>query len=81
MSTMGYLRRQDFYYFYNCLTYPNRHPEILGRLLEELSKVDSTAVPSSNKPVDPRGDPRLWGRVYTNFGDYDKLKFNSDNVL
>lgn len=48
-----------------------REPEILQRLLDELSKANSTAVPPNNKQLDLRGDPKYWGRVYFNFGDFE----------
>ncbi|XP_073967236.1 arylsulfatase I [Choristoneura fumiferana] len=48
----------------------DKEPEVLQRLLEELDKVNRTAIPPNNKKDDLRGDPKYWGRVYTNFGDY-----------
>ncbi|KAL0839915.1 hypothetical protein ABMA28_016532 [Loxostege sticticalis] len=48
-----------------------QEPEILQRLLDELSKANSTAVPPNNKQLDLRGDPKYWGRVYFNFGDFE----------
>ncbi|XP_050679901.1 arylsulfatase I isoform X1 [Leptidea sinapis] len=44
--------------------------EVLNRLLEELDKLNRTAVPPNNKEIDSRGDPKYWGRTFTNFGDY-----------
>ncbi|KAI8425566.1 hypothetical protein MSG28_011391, partial [Choristoneura fumiferana] len=46
-----------------------RNQKVLQRLLEELDKVNRTAIPN-NKKDDLRGDPKYLGRVYTNFGDY-----------
>ncbi|XP_028173731.1 arylsulfatase B [Ostrinia furnacalis] len=46
-------------------------PEILERLLKELSEANQTAVPPNNKELDVRGDPKYWGRVYFNFGDFE----------
>ncbi|CAK1578853.1 unnamed protein product [Parnassius mnemosyne] len=45
-------------------------PSILTQMLDELERVNRTAVAPNNKAKDPRGDPKYWGRVYTNFGDY-----------
>ncbi|KAJ8727197.1 hypothetical protein PYW08_015594 [Mythimna loreyi] len=49
-------------------------PEILQELLSELEKVNATAVPPINKEVDPLADPKYWGRVFTNFGDFERLR-------
>ncbi|CAK1544758.1 unnamed protein product [Leptosia nina] len=50
-------------------------PEVLQRLLQELDKINRTSVPPNNQPLDPRGDPKFWGRTYTNFGDYQRPEF------
>ncbi|XP_047036030.1 arylsulfatase I-like [Helicoverpa zea] len=47
-------------------------PEILQSLLTELSRVNATAVPPNNKPMNPAADPKFWGRVYTNFADFER---------
>ncbi|XP_041973340.1 calnexin-like [Aricia agestis] len=52
-------------------------PGILLGLLQELERVNRTAVPPNNKPLDPRGDPKHWGWTYTNFGDFDLDNFYS----
>lgn len=50
------------------------HPEILTMLMDELGKLQRTAVPPNNKPIDPKGDPKNWNNVFTNFGDADVKK-------
>ncbi|CAB3235666.1 unnamed protein product [Arctia plantaginis] len=45
-------------------------PDVLQRMLTELDKVNKTAVLPNNKDIEPRADPKYWGRVFTNFGDY-----------
>ncbi|CAG5005734.1 unnamed protein product [Parnassius apollo] len=51
-------------------------PNVLAQMLDELERANRTAVAPNNKEGDPRGDPKYWGRVYTNFGDYD-VPYNS----
>lgn len=46
-----------------------REPELLKDLLDLLRKVNETAVPPGNLPLDPQGLPQRWGYVWTNFGD------------
>ncbi|CAD7012215.1 unnamed protein product [Ceratitis capitata] len=46
-----------------------KYPNILRTLLDELKRFNETAIPASNKPDDPSGDPRLHNYVWTNFGD------------
>ncbi|XP_036231188.2 arylsulfatase B isoform X2 [Bactrocera oleae] len=46
-----------------------KYPNILQTLLDQLKHFNETAIPASNKPDDPRGDPRLHNYVWTNFGD------------
>ncbi|KAG4069818.1 hypothetical protein HA402_006833 [Bradysia odoriphaga] len=48
-----------------------RYPNILNTMLQLLNRYNSTAVPPANLDLDPRGDPRKWGNVWTNFGDYE----------
>nr|XP_026491518.1 arylsulfatase I isoform X2 [Vanessa tameamea] len=55
----------------------DREPTILRSMLEELEIMNKTAIPPNNKPIDPRGDPKFWGQVITNFGDYENLNANS----
>ncbi|XP_045459566.1 arylsulfatase J-like [Melitaea cinxia] len=45
-------------------------PEILRNMLNQLEKINRTAVPPNNKPLDSRGNPKFWGHLITNFGDY-----------
>lgn len=46
-------------------------------LLNQLQLINETAVPPTNKPDDPRGNPRLWNYTWTNFGDYVEPKNNN----
>ncbi|XP_032512308.2 arylsulfatase B-like isoform X1 [Danaus plexippus] len=46
------------------------HPDVLQMMLKELDRVNRTAVPPNNQPLTPVGDPKYWGYVITNFGDY-----------
>ncbi|XP_048481188.1 arylsulfatase B [Plutella xylostella] len=45
-------------------------PEVLEMMLSRLEVFNRTAIPPSNLPLDKAGDPKYWGRVYTNFVDY-----------
>lgn len=45
-------------------------PDMLKELLEKMETIKKTAVPASNKPIDPRADPRYWSNTWTNFGDF-----------
>ncbi|XP_013174990.1 PREDICTED: arylsulfatase I [Papilio xuthus] len=45
-------------------------PVMLRRMMVELELVNRTALPAQVRAREPRADPRLWGRLYTNFGDY-----------
>lgn len=47
------------------------YPAILQKLLLELERYNSTAVPPANLPLDPQADPRFWDNVWTNFGDFE----------
>jgi len=52
--------------------------------MTELERFNATAVPPSNKPADPRADPRFWNYTWTNFGDYqnnDLDTFSGDITL
>uniref|UniRef100_A0A1B0FLM3 Sulfatase N-terminal domain-containing protein n=1 Tax=Glossina morsitans morsitans TaxID=37546 RepID=A0A1B0FLM3_GLOMM len=48
-----------------------KYPNILDSILFELDYLNGTAVPPSNKPLDPRAAPSRWNYTWTNFGDYD----------
>ncbi|XP_023030806.1 arylsulfatase B [Drosophila willistoni] len=61
---------------YNLAT---QYPLVLNSLLSELKHFNSTAIPPSNLPDDPRGNPKFWNYTWTNFGDYPKI--NNHNVL
>ncbi|XP_045763072.1 arylsulfatase I-like isoform X2 [Maniola jurtina] len=54
----------------------DEEPAVLAELLQELAKVNRTAVPPNNKPLDPVGNPMYWGYVFTNFGDYKTPPLN-----
>ncbi|XP_039281072.1 arylsulfatase I [Nilaparvata lugens] len=47
-----------------------RFPQVLAQLSKQLSRINETAVPPGNLPVDPRGNPNFWDHTFTNFGDY-----------
>ncbi|CAG9792195.1 unnamed protein product [Diatraea saccharalis] len=55
-------------------------PEILHKMLTELSEVNRTVVPPNNKPVDPHGDPKYWGQLYFNFGDFELSNSNPTGI-
>ncbi|CAG9859294.1 unnamed protein product [Phyllotreta striolata] len=46
------------------------YPAIVARLLQKLDSYNQTAIPPGNLPLDPRGNPKYWNYVWTNFGDY-----------
>lgn len=50
-----------------------RYPEILQELRDKLQQYNTTALPPGNLPLDPRGNPKFWSYVFTNFGDLDKV--------
>ncbi|XP_011291436.1 arylsulfatase B [Musca domestica] len=50
----------------------HKYPSILKALLEELHVINATAVPPSNKPLDPNGFPSKWQYTWTNFGDFEE---------
>ncbi|XP_026765034.2 arylsulfatase B [Galleria mellonella] len=52
----------------------DKHPEVLQRLLKELNRLNATAVPPNNKPLDLNGDPKFWSRIFVNFGDYERSR-------
>uniref|UniRef100_A0A1A9WWP8 Sulfatase N-terminal domain-containing protein n=1 Tax=Glossina brevipalpis TaxID=37001 RepID=A0A1A9WWP8_9MUSC len=54
-----------------------KYPDILHTILLELDYLNGTAVPPSNKPLDPRAAPSRWNYTWTNFGDYDELEYSS----
>ncbi|XP_054740274.1 arylsulfatase B [Anastrepha obliqua] len=64
--------REDPCEYYN---QAEKYPNILKTLLDELKRLNETAVPAANKPDDPRGDPRLHNYVWTNFGDVVDSEF------
>lgn len=47
-----------------------RYPSILKSLEGTLTQYNSTVIPPGNLPLDPRGNPKYWQYVWTNFGDY-----------
>ncbi|CAG9838089.1 unnamed protein product [Diabrotica balteata] len=46
------------------------NPSIVRWLTEILNQYNRTAIPPGNLPLDPRGNPKYWSYVWTNFGDY-----------
>ncbi|KAH8375397.1 hypothetical protein KR200_005104 [Drosophila serrata] len=55
-----------------------QYPKVLSDLMAELDRFNSTVVPPSNKPGDPRADPRFWNFTWTNFGDY--FNYNEEPI-
>ncbi|KAM7341897.1 arylsulfatase B isoform 2-T2 [Cochliomyia hominivorax] len=51
-----------------------KYSNILNALIEELNYYNSTAVPPSNLPLDPRANPSRWNYTWTNFGDYEEYE-------
>ncbi|VEN50922.1 unnamed protein product, partial [Callosobruchus maculatus] len=51
-----------------------KYPEKVRQLLNILEQYNQTALPPENLPLDPRGDPKYWNYVFTNFGDYMAIK-------
>ncbi|EDW31316.1 GL11077 [Drosophila persimilis] len=47
-----------------------QYPKVLDLLVAELQHINSTAVPPSNQPDDPRASPMYFNYTWTNFGDY-----------
>ncbi|XP_060530121.1 arylsulfatase I-like [Cylas formicarius] len=47
------------------------YEDILRDLQDTLAGYNKTALPPGNLPLDPRGDPKNWNYVFTNFGDED----------
>ncbi|RZC32788.1 Sulfatase domain containing protein [Asbolus verrucosus] len=45
-------------------------PKILEDMENLLAKYNNSAIPPGNMPLDPRGNPKFWNYVWTNFGDY-----------
>nr|XP_022913475.1 arylsulfatase I [Onthophagus taurus] len=48
-----------------------KFPSVLKDLQKRISDWNTTAVPPGNLPVDPRGDPKYFEYVWTNFGDHE----------
>ncbi|XP_072391366.1 arylsulfatase I [Diabrotica undecimpunctata] len=46
------------------------NPSIVRWLTDILNQYNRTAIPPGNLPLDPRGNPKYWSYVWTNFGDY-----------
>jgi arylsulfatase B len=38
-------------------------------MLARLADYNATAVPPSNLPIDPRGNPKLWQYTWSSFGN------------
>ncbi|XP_053600201.1 arylsulfatase J [Plodia interpunctella] len=52
-------------------------PSILQRLASSLSQYNATAAPAHPPKLDPRGNPKFWGRLYFNFGDFINITTNT----
>ncbi|XP_017766449.1 PREDICTED: arylsulfatase J [Eufriesea mexicana] len=70
---------------FNVLTDPcednnviDEYPSVLPAILEELRRLNATAVPPGNLPWDSRANPIYWDHTWTNFGDY--LNVFANNV-
>lgn len=50
-----------------------RYPLKLKELEDALFVYNTTAIPPGNLQLDPRGDPKHWNYVWTNFGDYEDV--------
>lgn len=51
------------------------YPNIVKALMLRLQEFNASALPPGNLPIDPRGNPKHFNYVWTNFGDYE-----NDNV-
>lgn len=49
----------------------DENPSIVKELFSRLLEYNKTAVPPGNLPIDPKGNPKLWNNMWTNFGDYE----------
>ena len=47
-----------------------QYPDVVRVMERTIELFRSTAVPPGNKPIDPRGDPKLYGYTWTNWMDY-----------
>ncbi|KAF5271189.1 hypothetical protein FQR65_LT05333 [Abscondita terminalis] len=48
----------------------NKYPDMLKELQKRVEALRKTAIPPTNKPLDPKGNPKYWQYTWTNFGDY-----------
>lgn len=46
-----------------------KFPNILNTMMVRLDYFNSTAIAPGNLPIDDRGNPLYFNRVWTNFGD------------
>jgi hypothetical protein len=46
-----------------------KFPNILKTMLLRLQELNETAIEPGNMPIDERGNPIYFDRVWTNFGD------------
>lgn len=58
----------------------DKFPDILLQLSKELRMENTTAVPPANIPIDPRGNPRFWDNVWTDFGDYGHRRNEAKSI-
>lgn len=47
-----------------------KFPTILKTMMIRLQEFNLTAIAPGNMPIDERGNPIYFNRVWTNFGDY-----------
>ena len=45
-------------------------PDVVRLMERTVELFRETAVPPANKPIDPRGDPKLYNYTWTNWMDY-----------
>ncbi|RWS20250.1 arylsulfatase J-like protein [Leptotrombidium deliense] len=57
---------------YNNLAH--NYPDIVQKLWNKLVEYNETAMPMENKPLDPCGNPKLHGGIFTNWQDIENLQ-------
>ena len=46
------------------------YPDVVRIMERTIEMYRATAIPPGNKPIDPRGDPKLYGYTWTNWLDF-----------
>ena len=46
------------------------YPDVVRIMETTVEMYRSSAIPPGNKPIDPRGDPKYYGYVWTNWMDF-----------